>query len=353
MFLLGLEYGGVSFPWSSATVVCLIVFGIVLIVLFFINEWKFARYPMMPLSLFKMRSNIACFGVCFVHGFVFISANYFLPLYFQGALGATPILSGVYLFPFILALSFTSISAGVFIKKTGQYLPPILFGVFFMTLGFGLFIDLPNGRTWGRIFPWEILAGLGVGTNFQSPLIALQTNVQPRDIATATATFGFVRQLSTAMSIVIGGVIFQNEMKKREDILQAALGGSLADQIGGGGAGAATGIVKSLPEPGRHVATGVYVDSLKIMWIFYVAIAACGLVSAMLIGRKTLSKSHEVQKTGLEEEEKNRQQRIAENDAKKESKRATRLSLDADKSLNGPRNSNAASKETASGDMNV
>ena len=340
MFLLGLEYGGISFPWSSATVVCLIVFGVILIGLFFINEWKVARYPMMPLSLFSKGSAVACYGVCFIHGFVFISGTYFLPLYFQAVLGATPILSGVYLFPFIISLSLVSVIAGIFIRTTGQYLPPIWAGVFFMTLGFGLFIDLPNGRQWGRIFPFEIIAGMGVGPNFQSPLIALQTNVPPRDIATATATFGFVRQLATAVSVVIGGVIFQNGMMKRENTLRDALGKTLAQQIGGGGAGSATGIVKSLPEPGRFIARGVYVDSLRTMWIFYVAISVCGLVAAALIGKKTLSRTHEVQKTGLAEEEKNRQQRITERDARKESKRVSRQSLDADKRLNGSKELN-------------
>ena len=359
MFLLGLEYGGVSYPWSSPTVVCLLVFGAVTVGLFLINEWKFARYPMMPLALFKKRSSVASLAVCFVHGMVFISGAYFYPLYFQAVLGASPILSGVYLFPFVLSLSISSVIVGIFIKKTGQYLPPIWFGIFFMTLGYGLYIDLPNGREWGRIFPYQIIAGIGVGPNFQSPLIALQTNVQPRDIATATATFGFVRQLSTAISVVIGGVIFQNGMKMREATLRSALGQATAQEIGGGGAGAATGIVKALPEPGRHVATGVYVDSLRTMWIFYVAISACGLVAAALIGRKTLAKTHEVQKTGLEEEEKNRQQRIAEQEAKRESKRVSRMSMDAGKRHSGRKSLDAgrftpdAATEKVTGDNHV
>ena len=354
MFLLGLEYGGVSFPWSSATVVCLIVFGVVTVVLFFVNEWKFARYPMMPLALFKNRSSVASYAVCFVHGFIFISGSYFIPLYFQAVLGASPILSGVYLMPFVLSLSLVSVICGIFIKKTGQYLPPIWFGIIFMTIGFGLYIDLPNSQDWGRIIPYEIIAGIGVGPNFQSPLIALQTNIQPRDIATATATFGFVRQLSTAISVIIGGVIFQNGMMKRENTLRAALGPAMAQQIGGGGAGSATGIVKTLPEPGQHIARGVYTDSLRTMWIFYVAISACGLVAAALIRRKTLVKTHEVQKTGLAEEEKNRQQRKAEEDAKKESKRASRRSLDAEKRLSGiGRSTPDPANKKVTGDNNV
>lgn len=323
MFLLGLEYGGVSFPWSSATVVCLLVFGVITIVLFFLNEWKLAKYPMMPLRLFSKSSNLAALAVCFVHGMVFISGAYFYPLYFQAVLGANPILSGVYLFPFVLSLSFTSAFVGIFMKKTGQYLPPIWFGLFFMTLGFGLFIDLPVGRTWGRIFPFQIIAGLGVGPNFQAPLIALQTLVPPRDIATATATFGFVRNLSTAISVVIGGVIFQNAMKKRESTLIAATNQQIGSQLGGGGAGAATSLVKNLPEPGRQTVRAVYVASLREMWIFFVCIAAVGLVVSLFIRKTTLSKTHEVTKTGLAAEEQNRRDRKQEAESKRASKMAS------------------------------
>lgn len=125
MLLLGLEFGGVTRPWDSATVICLIVFGVVVACLFALNEWKFARYPVMPLRIFNNRSNIAALGVCFCHGFVFIAGTYYLPLYFQAVLGASPLLSGVYLMPFALALSFLSGITGVFIKKTGKFLPPI------------------------------------------------------------------------------------------------------------------------------------------------------------------------------------------------------------------------------------
>jgi hypothetical protein len=125
MLLLGLEFGGVTRPWGSATVVCLIVFGVVVAGLFVLNEWKFARYPVMPLRIFSNGSNIACLGVCFCHGFVFIAGTYYLPLYFQAVLGATPLLSGVYLLPLALSLSVASIITGIFIKKTGKYLPPI------------------------------------------------------------------------------------------------------------------------------------------------------------------------------------------------------------------------------------
>lgn len=299
MFLLGLEFGGVSFSWASATVICLLIFGAVIWGLFILNEWKVAKHPVMPLRLFKRRSNIAALVVCFSHGMTFISGSYFLPLYFQAVLGASPILSGVYLFPFVISLSLASAAVGIFIRKTGQYLPPIYFGMFFMTLGFGLYIDLPPHASWTRIVIYQIIAGLGVGPNFQAPLIALQSLVEPKDIATATATFGFTRNLATSISVVIGGVIFQNGMQKKRVLLVSALPARIAEQLSGGSAGANTAVVASLPPAQRMVATMAYTDSLRMMWIFYVCIAAAGLAASLFIGKYTLDKKHEVHKTGL------------------------------------------------------
>ena len=70
MLLMGLNYGGVTFPRSSAKVLCLIVFGIVMFGLFLLNEAKLAVYPVMPLRLFQDKSNIAIFVLDFAHGFV-------------------------------------------------------------------------------------------------------------------------------------------------------------------------------------------------------------------------------------------------------------------------------------------
>ncbi|KAI9698407.1 MAG: hypothetical protein M1836_003987 [Candelina mexicana] len=302
MFLLGLEFGGVTFPWDSPKVICLIIFGLGMGVLFFLNEGKLARHPVMPLRLFKRSSNIAALAVCFSHGMVFIAGSYYLPLYFQAVRGSTALLSGVYLVPFALTLSLGSAATGVVIRKTGRYLEPIWFGMAVMTLGFGLFINLDANSSWAKIILFQIVAGLGVGPNFQSPLIALQTLVPPKDIATATATFGFTRNLATSISVVIGGVVFQNGMETRSAELRASLGPSTAAQLSGGTAGANVMVVQSLSPARREIARMAFAGSLKIMWILYVCLAAAGLVASAFIGKHILSKEHQETKTGLEDE---------------------------------------------------
>lgn len=80
MLLLGLDLGGAIYPWGSAKVICLLVFGSLMIFVFIYSERKLAKYPVIPLSLFGSR-NIATLIVTFFHGLVSafphrISVNY-------------------------------------------------------------------------------------------------------------------------------------------------------------------------------------------------------------------------------------------------------------------------------------
>ena len=306
MFLLGLDSGGITRPWDSAYTLGLIIGGVISIALFFVVEWKVSKYPLMPLRLFSNSSNLAALAACFCHGFTFIGGSYYLPLYFQTVLSASPILSGVYLLPLVLTLSLCSALVGILIKKTGRYQEPIWFGMGMMTLGFGLFINIPDHAVWAKIIIYQMIAGIGVGPNFQSPLIALQSHVARHDIATATATFGFVRQLATSMSVVLGGVVFQNILTKKQPMLLREIGPK-ADLISGANLYSSTGLIKALPPTQKAFADAAITSSFSTMFVFYTAIAGFGLIMSFFIKKHVLSKQHETTKTGLEEQERVRQ----------------------------------------------
>jgi MFS family permease len=72
MLLLGLVFGGATFPWKSPTVIGLIVAGCYMGGFFFWSEKRLAKYPLMPLALFKEKSNIACLLVAFFQDFVWV-----------------------------------------------------------------------------------------------------------------------------------------------------------------------------------------------------------------------------------------------------------------------------------------
>lgn len=332
LFLFGLEYGGVTFPWSSATVICLIVFGVFTYVLFILSQIYISKSPIMPQRIVMNRSRAASLGACAIQSFVFIGSNYYLPLYFQAALGATPLLSGVYLLATAGALSFASIATGIFIRKTGMYKPPILLGMLLMTLGYGLLINLDSNSSWAKIILYQIVVGLGIGPNFQAPLIALQSNINPKDIAAGTALFAFVRNLCTAISVVVAGVIFQNEFVKNasSDPQLTSIAGASS-----GGPGASIGAVRSLPEPARSDAEHVFAISLQPAWIMYTVMSALGIGVWFLIGTNTLSRQHEETKTGMEAERERRAEYEREKQARADKRRSKNTSTGGANDLKG------------------
>jgi MFS family permease len=310
MFLFGLEFGGVNYPWDSPTVICLIVFGVSTWALAMFLEWKVAKFPIIPPRLFNEWYNVLILLVCFCHGFTFIAATYYLPLYFQTVLQASPILSGVYVLPLVLSLAVGSMITGAVMKKTGRFREMIIGGMTLMALGFGLFIDLKVYASWPRIIIYQLIAGLGIGPNFQAPLVAFQANIRPADMATATATFGFVRQLSTSMSVVLGTVIYQNIMGQQSAKLIASLGPETAAAVSSSFGGSSKSLIESLTPSQRDVVLGAYTHALNRMWIFYTATACLGFVLALFIRRRELTRHHTVQKTGLAEQERARQELI-------------------------------------------
>lgn len=308
MFLLGLQMGGVTHPWASVIVICLIIFGVATSTVFLAIEWRIARYPIMPKHLLTGVPKLALLLLVFTHGAVFMQTAFFLPLYLQSILGASPLLSGVWLLPYALSLSLTTAFVGIYIKKTGRYFDCIIAGAILSILGQGILYDLPLSQSWAKVIIYQIIAGVGSGPNFQAPLIALQSLMPSQDNAVATATFGFSRNVACAIGVVIGSAVFANKMTNQQSILQEKLGDALAAQFSGNSASANIFLLREeLTDSQRLVARRAFHDSLKPVWIEIASLAAAGLIAVVFTERgKILKATHEEVRTGLEAEEEKR-----------------------------------------------
>jgi EmrB/QacA subfamily drug resistance transporter len=300
MLFLGLELGGTTFPWESATTICLIVFGLVAIVLYVVNEAKFAKYPITPAILFKHRTSALCYCLAFIHAVIFMAGNYWLPLYFQSVMGASPLQSGVYILPFAVAIAFSEISVGFYNKKTGHYKIPIIIGMADTTLGYGLFIDLGWHENWYKIIIYQIIAGLALGLNFQSPLVALQTDLEASDMGSATATFSFLRQLGTSTAVTIGGVILNNEMSQQYSHLEHELGPDLAHAFAGSNAAKNVELIADLNGQEAEIAKEAYWNGVRVMFIVFAAFSGLGSILTPWIRQVKLSDDHQEHRTRLE-----------------------------------------------------
>ncbi|KAJ9610634.1 hypothetical protein H2200_005411 [Cladophialophora chaetospira] len=272
-FLCGLEGGASTLHgWKSAYSIGLMVGGVTLFLIFATYEWRWAAFPLVPMRALSSRPNLAAVFTAIFHGFVFIAYDFFLPLYFQVVLGASPIHSGLYLFALVLPLSAVSFATGQFVRRTGNYHIAAWFGSAVMTLGTGLFINFGNKTVWWKIIVYQMIAGVGAGPLFLSPMLGLQDHLPQEHVASGTSAMSFLRSISTASSIVIGGVVLQNAGLKGGNLTAPTSHDTTRQDLPGAG-------------------TSGYTAALSKMWMFYTAFCGLMVVSALFITKKSPARS--------------------------------------------------------------
>lgn len=197
-----------------------------------------------------------------------------------------PLISGIMILPIAITISGTSVLSGYYIKETGRYLGLIRIGMALLIFGFGLLIDLDQKFSFGRCVAFEVVAALGIGPGFLSPLVALQRQLQQEDIASATSTFSFVHNVAAAMSVALGGVVFQHGIENHLSTLQQTLDTTLASKFSGFEAGANINLISSLPPNQKIIVQSAYAAGLRNIWILNTSVATLGLFSSSLILEK-------------------------------------------------------------------
>jgi MFS family permease len=232
---------------------------------------------------------------------VFIGGEYYLPLYFQSTHATGPLLSGVLVMPYMLMEALGGVACGIITEKYGAYRELIITGCVLMTLGTGLYIALDAKSSIGKIIAFELVAGSGCGLLFQPVIVAIQAFTAQEDIATATSTLGFVRNMATSLGVIIGGIVFQNGMTDRQSVLRAAnLPQDILSKLSGSDAAANVVIVNSVRDPVQKlVIKQAFAWSLRNMWVFYTCVGAIGVVASAFVKRGELSEEHVETRTGL------------------------------------------------------
>ncbi|KAK8029822.1 major facilitator superfamily domain-containing protein [Apiospora rasikravindrae] len=302
LLLLGLDFGGAIFPWNSPKVICLIVVGGLMIGFFVFSEQRLARYPLIPLTVFQNGSNNATFIVAFAHGMVLIGIEYYLPLFLQSVLQASPLRSGILMLPLIGTQAVVEILAGVVIHRTGRYQELIWAGAVLMTVGTGLYVTFGPGTSVAVVVGLEILGALGPALLFQGPMVSIQNTVSQDETASATACLGFIRNLAVSLSVVLGGVVFQNSMEARQSTLATAgLDPSVLTALSGSQAAANVVITQTTQDAlQRHVVLEAFSWSLRNMFIMYTCLSGVALVASAFIKHRKLNEEHTETKTGIQ-----------------------------------------------------
>ena len=186
-FILALQYGGNSHPWNSSVVIGLFVgFGLIVIALIAWEIWL-GDYAMMQPNLYKQRSlsTTAPFQFFFMGSYIVLL--YYLPIYFQSIMGASPIRSGVDNLPLVLAASVFALAGGAVVMKTGRAQQVMMVGSMLTTVSMGLIYTLDIGSSTGKWVGYQFFTGAVMSFAIMHGLTIAQASAGPTDLSSVTA----------------------------------------------------------------------------------------------------------------------------------------------------------------------
>ncbi len=208
--VLALNWGGTDYTWDSPVILGLLTFTAVMFVVFVLVE-KRAEEPIIPLGLFRNRVVVVSSLVSFLIGASFFPAVSFIPLYFQGVLGASATQSGGFVTPMMLSSSIGSIICGQLLSRAGgRYRLLGSIGLFITAVGYLLLARMTVETGYATAVFNIILVGFGMGILFPIHVLAVQNTVSYSIMGTATSLITLLRPVGGIFGLAMVGSILNN-----------------------------------------------------------------------------------------------------------------------------------------------
>jgi hypothetical protein len=281
-FLIPITWGGIMYPWSDwHTLVPLLLGPAGLVVFITYESLASPSNAFIPLHFFKDRSTSLTYVSVFLHGVVLWCIIYYMPLYFEGAQGLSPVPAGMTSFPQTRTVVPCSAAVGLIATRTGKYRWAIWCGWCLTTLGCGLFclFDTDTPRVeWVCI---NMCSGIGIGLHFSSLTLAVQASVLQEQVGLAVGLLTFFRAFGQSIGVVLGGVIFGNRFKT--ELQNASLYSDVPEYSND--AAALVKIINSLPSDNlqRNDFQLMYANSIRVVWSLMCGISGLALFLSFLI----------------------------------------------------------------------
>jgi EmrB/QacA subfamily drug resistance transporter len=193
--------------WTDQSVGGFILIGLIGTVLFVLAEAR-AKEPIIPLSLFRIRTYTSSMIATFFASFAFFGAIIFLPRWFQIVHGFSPTNSGLAALPLMVGLIGSSIASGLIVARTGRYKWLLVGAIGLMGVSTALMTQLTANTPLEVVWFWMFLAGLGVGPTFSVFTLVVQNAVPFHELGVATSNLTFFRQIGGTVALAIVGTIF-------------------------------------------------------------------------------------------------------------------------------------------------
>jgi EmrB/QacA subfamily drug resistance transporter len=189
--------------WTTATTLWKLALAIALLVTFIVIEARVAA-PLMPLSMFRLRSVsganlVAVLWAAGLFAWFFISA-----LYLQLVLGRGPMEVGLAFLPANVIMAIFSLGLSARLVMRFGIRGPLVCGLLLAAAGLLLFARAPaDGSVWLDVIPGMTLLGVGAGIAFNPLLLAAMGDVAPADSGLASGMVNTSFMMGGALGLAV------------------------------------------------------------------------------------------------------------------------------------------------------
>ncbi len=189
--------------WTSAQTLGLLAASVALLAIFLAIEWR-VRHPLMPLSLWRVRSLAVANIVGTLWAAAMFAWFFIAALYMQVVLGYDALQVGLAFLPSNLIMAAFSIGlSAIVVMRFGLRLP-IAVGLLLAALGLALFALAPvDGNFWVHVLPGMLLLGIGCGMALNPVMLAVMSDVQRGESGLASGIANTAFMMGGALGLAV------------------------------------------------------------------------------------------------------------------------------------------------------
>jgi EmrB/QacA subfamily drug resistance transporter len=188
--------------WGSSKTIGLLALAALLLAAFVAIELR-ARKPLVPFSIFRIRTLTGANVVGLLVGASLFSMFFFISLYMQQVLGYSAIHAGLSYLPLALTIMASAGIASQLVTKLG-YKPVLAAGLLFIVVGLAWFsrVSVGGGFTTDILGP-SLLAAAGLGFAFVTTTIAAVAGVPEEESGLASGLINTSQQIGGALGLAV------------------------------------------------------------------------------------------------------------------------------------------------------
>jgi EmrB/QacA subfamily drug resistance transporter len=214
-----LVYGIVStdvHPWGSARTLLTLAIAMLLIAVFFVTEARVAKDPLIPLSVFRLRSLSVANGIAVTLGAGLFGCFFFLSLFMQNVDGYSPLRAGLAFLPVGVITFIAALMASRLVLFLGAR-HQLMLGLGIAAIGLLWLSRVGAGDSYlVHVFGPEVLLGFGFGLSFLPLTASAMADVPVQEAGLASGLINTTRQLGGAIGLAVMAAVASSIIASHE-----------------------------------------------------------------------------------------------------------------------------------------